>query len=260
MRLLTDPVWIERASPVRWAGPKRFFPPTLAVEDVPALDAVILSHDHYDHLGKETVRALAAQPSLAHAVWLAPLGVGAILAEFGVPQAQIRELDWTGMHEVRSARTGAAVQVTAVPARHFSGRSLSNQFETLWASFALRGAKHRVYYGADSGYWDGFAEIAREHGPFDLTMLEAGAWNKQWESIHMGPDGVAKAFHDMGAAGLLMPIHWALFDLALHSWRFPIERMTELADRAGLRLWSPVPGEPTEVAGEELRSKWWVRQ
>ena len=135
---------------------------------------------------------------------------------------------------------------------------MSNRFETLWSSFALRGSKHRVYYGADSGLWDGFAAIGREFGPFDLTMLEIGAFNELWKDIHLGPDGAGEAFAAMGAAGMLMPIHWGLFDLALHAWLEPIRRMTHLSDQNGIRLWSPVPGVPTEVvAGSELRSKWW---
>ena len=261
VRVLVDPVWDERASPVKWAGPKRFFSPTLALADMPALDAVLLSHDHYDHLGAGTVRTLATLPAARGAVWITSLEVGAILRRFGVRAQPIVELDWTGSHTMRNAATGAALTVTALPARHFSGRTLRNRFETLWSSFALRGSGHNVYFGADSGYWDGFADIGREYGPFDLTMLDTGAWNKFWEQIHMGPDGAAAAFQAMGSHGLLMPIHWALFDLALHAWRFPIERITELADAAGFRLWSPVPGVPTEVEREvALRSRWWVRE
>jgi L-ascorbate metabolism protein UlaG (beta-lactamase superfamily) len=147
--------------------------------------------------------------------------------------------------------------VTAVPARHFSGRSLWNRFHTLWAGYVLAGARHRVYYGADSGLWDGFAAIARDYGPFDLTLLEIGAWNSLWGSIHLGPDGAAEAFEQAGG-GVLMPIHWGLFNLALHGWRQPIERMEELALERGLPLFLPAPGEPTEFHSDRLvRSDWW---
>jgi L-ascorbate metabolism protein UlaG (beta-lactamase superfamily) len=195
------------------------------------------------------------------------LGVGAILERFGVKAERITELDWTEAVQV-AGPAGAACQITSLPARHFSGRSAFNRFETLWASFVLRGASeeagwrqsdrpgHAVYYGADSGWWEGFAEIGGKHGPFDLTMLEIGAYNELWQAIHMGPDGAARAFQDMGGTGLLMPIHWGLFDLALHPWRQPIERMLELAD--GLKLWAPEPGVPTEVIrAVEVRSDWW---
>jgi L-ascorbate metabolism protein UlaG (beta-lactamase superfamily) len=234
-RLLIDPVWDERAAPVAWAGPKRFFPPTLPLEQLPPLDAILISHDHYDHLGAATIARLAALDTR----WITPRGVGPI----------ITELDWT-----ESVQVGP-LALMAMPARHFSGRSLFNRFQTLWASFVIAGPTHRIFYGADSGEWDGFAEIGRTHGPFDLTMLEIGAFDPMWADIHMGPDGAARTFAAMGATGLLMPVHWGLFDLALHAWRDPIERLFSLE---GLPLWSPEPGLPTEIhPGVQLRSQWW---
>jgi len=247
-RVLVDPMWNQRAAPLEWAGPKRFYPPPLRLEDVPPIDVVLLSHDHYDHLGRFTVRSLAKLPATANARWVAPLGVGKILNRFGVT-ATITELDWT-----ESFRVGA-LELTALPARHFSGRSLFGRFETLWAAFVLATDRHRIYYGADSGEWPGFAEIGRAYGPFDLTMLEIGAFHPLWAGIHMGPEGAARSFQAMGGGGLLMPIHWGLFDLALHPWREPIERVSAIE---GLRLWSPPPGAPTEfVPGVEVRSEWW---
>jgi L-ascorbate metabolism protein UlaG (beta-lactamase superfamily) len=258
VRVLMDPVWDERASPVQWFGPKRFFAPPLALEDMPLLDVVLISHDHYDHLGADTLRRLADLQPSAH--WVTSLGVAKVLRGLRVKSAKITELDWTQSVRIEAA-DGAACEITSLPARHFSGRSAFNRFETLWSSFVLRSQKHNVYFGADSGWWDGFAEIGAAYGPFDLTMLEIGAYNELWKQIHMGPDGAARSFKDMGASGLLMPIHWALFDLALHAWRWPIERMQELAARDGLKLWSPEPGAPSEVVcGVELRSDWWQRR
>jgi L-ascorbate metabolism protein UlaG (beta-lactamase superfamily) len=252
MRVLTDPVWDGRASPLRWAGPKRFFAAPLKLEEMPQLDAVVVSHDHYDHLGESTIRRLAKMPRMRETEWVTSLGVGEILEEYGVKRERITELDWT------ESAGDESLKITALPARHFSGRSMFNRFGTLWSSFALKGPEHNVYYGADSGWWPGFAEIGAEYGPFDLTMLEIGAYNEMWKDIHMGPEGAARAFEDMGASGLLMPIHWGLFDLALHGWRQPIEQMLEIAREKGIALWVPKPGSPTEmVKGEEHRAEWW---
>jgi L-ascorbate metabolism protein UlaG (beta-lactamase superfamily) len=254
VRVLIDPVWDERASPMRWAGPKRFFAPPARLEDLPPVDVVLVSHDHYDHLGKATIQRLAELASMRGAQWVTSLAVGRSLRAFGVDAGRILELDWTQQVAVADGR----LEITAVPARHFSGRGMFNRFETLWSSFVLKGAKHTVYFGADSGWWEGFAEIGAAYGPFDLTMLEIGAFHDLWEGIHLGPDGAARAFEALGGAGLLMPIHWGLFDLALHAWRQPMERMLEIATERGLRLWAPEPGRPTEVVAEvEVRSDWW---
>ena len=249
VRILLDPVWDERASPTAWSGPQRFFPAPLGLAGLPNLDAVVVSHDHYDHLGAATIRALAHLPAVRNARWITPLGVGALLQRFGVPAANCLELNW-----MDSAQVGG-VRVTALPARHFSGRSLFNRFETLWASFALAGPRHRLYYGADSGEWPGFQQIGQQFGPFDLAMLEIGAFDPLWADIHMGPEGAVRTLHALGGQPLLMPIHWGLFDLALHPWRQPIEKIWPIE---GIRLWSPTPGAPSEViAGQELRSEWW---
>jgi L-ascorbate metabolism protein UlaG (beta-lactamase superfamily) len=256
LRILIDPVWDLRASPTTWAGPKRFFEAPLPLAAMPKIDVILVSHDHYDHLGKSTIRTLAAMESMSETRWVTSLGVAKILQSFGVPGERITELDWTQRTSV--PHLAGELLITALPARHFSGRSLSNRFETLWSSFVLKGPKHTVYFGADSGLWDGFTEIGATYGPFDLTMLEIGAYNDLWKQIHMGPDGAGQVFAEMGSAGLLMPVHWGLFDLALHAWRWPIERMLEVADAQGIKLWSPTPGVPTEVvAGQELRSDWW---
>jgi L-ascorbate metabolism protein UlaG (beta-lactamase superfamily) len=249
VRILVDPVWDERASPTTWTGPKRFFPPPLELSKLPTIDAVIVSHDHYDHLGASTIRTLAQLAAVERARWITPLGVGALLTQFGVPPARCLELNWMDHTKV------GAVLVTALPARHFSGRSLFNRFETLWASFALAGPQHRLYYGADSGEWPGFHEIGAQFGPFDLAMLEIGASDPLWADIHMGPEGAVRSFHALGGQGLLMPIHWGLFDLGLHHWRQPIEEIWPVKE---LKLWSPTPGVPSDViAGKELRSEWW---
>src|SRR6185437_9638475 len=252
--VLIDPVWDERASPVQWAGPRRFFPPPLSLEHLPRLDVVLISHDHYDHLGEATIRKLSRMDSMRQTRWVTSLGVGAILQRFGVHRAQIMELDWT--HNTTVAE--GALDITAVPARHFSGRKMGNRFETLWSAFVLKGSRHKVYFGADSGWWEGFAEIGATYGPFDLTMLEIGAFHELWADIHMGPEGAVRAFAALGGRGLMMPIHWGLFDLALHVWKEPIQQMLDLAADKQILLWTPEPGRPTDVVqGSEVRSDWW---
>ena len=224
---------------------------------LPGVDVVLVSHDHYDHLGEATIRRLAELESMRGARWVTSLGVGETLRQFGVDGGQISELDWTESVAVNG------LEITALPSRHFSGRGMFNRFETLWSAFVLKGAKHTVYFGADSGWWEGFAEIGAAYGPFDLTMLEIGAFDVLWDGIHLGPDGAARAFEALGGAdpqrrGLMMPIHWGLFDLALHAWRQPIERLLELASEKEIKLWAPEPGRPTEVVvGVEVRSNWW---
>ena len=256
VRVLIDPVWDQRASPVRWAGPKRFFEAPLKLEDMPSVDVVIVSHDHYDHLGKATIQRLSRLPAMEGARWVTSAGVGAILCRFGVERARVKELQWTESVIVVGSG-GDSVEVTALPARHFSGRGM-RRFETLWSSFVLQGRAHRLYFGADSGWWEGFAEIGAAYGPFDLTMLEIGAFHELWQDIHLGPDGAVRAYELMGGTGMLMPIHWGLFDLALHGWRQPMERFMELAEEGSLKVWAPEPGRPTEVErGKGFESDWW---
>lgn len=262
-RVLVDPIWEERASPVQWFGPKRFFAPTMRLEDLPPLDVVLISHDHYDHFGASTLRKLAALPNAQQARWITSLGVGPRLRKLGVTEGRITELDWTD-----SVRIGG-LTITSWPARHFSGRGIRDRFHTLWASFVLEGPRHRVYFGADSGLWDGFAAIAAHYDRFDLTMLEIGAYHPLWADIHMGPDGAAEAYRAMGGftrAGLLMPIHWGLFNLALHAWQQPVERLLEIdrlleldtAAPSTSRLWLPTPGDPMDVSpGTGIHSDWW---
>lgn len=254
VRVLVDPVWEQRASPFSFMGPKRFFEPTIALESLPKIDVVLISHDHYDHLGADTVRQLAKMESVNEARWVTSLGVGKRLRGFGVAAEKITELDWTESVEV------GPLKIASCPARHFSGRGVVDRFTTLWGSFVLEGPKHRVYYGADSGWWEGFGEIGGQYDGFDLVMLEIGAFHPLWAAIHLGPDNAARAFQAMSPrGGLMMPIHWGLFNLALHAWKQPVQRMLEVADEKGIALWLPEPGAPTEVVGE-LRSGWWERE
>jgi L-ascorbate metabolism protein UlaG (beta-lactamase superfamily) len=247
-RFLTDPLWCARASPVSFAGPKRFFANPLPIRDLPAVDCLLLSHDHFDHLDKKSVLHLCRDHQIPVVTML---GVGKRLIRWGVPAERVTELDWWEATTLPGGFT-----ITAAPARHFSGRSLTDRFTTLWGSFAIRGPRHNVYFGADSGYYDGFRAIGEKLGPFDLTMLEIGAYDPEWGTIHMGPDGALRAWADIGS-GLLMPIHWGTFNLALHAWTQPVERIIALAAAANIPLLLPRPGQTRDIAGGAWVDEWW---
>lgn len=247
LRILTDPVWSERASFLSFMGPKRFFSAPLALNNLPPLDAIIISHDHYDHLDKEVIKQLAAFRVPIYC----SLGVGFYLEKWGIQKSRITEMNWMDTVSITSN-----CQLTALPVRHFSGRGLFNRFETLWSSFVIKSAAHNIYFGADSGWFDGFYDIGKAYGPFDLTMLEIGAYNQAWADIHMGPENAAKA-HLALKGKLLMPIHWGTFNLSLHAWNEPVERILKYAAEMNIKLFLPQPGEPTEVTGDAYNSNWW---
>lgn len=257
--ILTDPVWSHRASLVSFAGPERFFTPTLPLESLPPIDAVLLSHDHYDHLDRATIQQFQAVQAAHNARFICPLGVGRHLESWGIRRQQITELNWGDTTSLRNHSTQQrfrSCQITATPTRHFSGRGLWSRNKTLWSSFVIRGRAHNIFFGGDSGPSATFRQIGDTYGPFDLTMLEIGAYDKDWPEIHMGPENATEAH--LGLHGkLLLPIHWGLFNLAFHPWREPVERLTALAEWRDIPLFLPKPGAPTEVTGASLNTFWW---
>jgi len=245
-RVLTDPVWSERCSPSDVVGPGRMHPPPVPLDALPALDAIVVSHDHYDHLDTDTIIALARTQ---WAPFVVPLGVGAHLRDWGIPDERIIELDWNERAQIDE------LTLICTPARHFSGRFL-NRNVTLWASWAIIGPAHRAYFGGDTGYTKSFAEIGQEHGPFDLTLMPVGAYNTVWPDIHMNPEDAVQAHVDVNG-GLLVPIHWCTFRLAPHPWAEPIERLLAAAGAANVAVAVPKPGgrvDPTATAEFE---PWW---
>ncbi|MFI5491263.1 MBL fold metallo-hydrolase [Actinoplanes sp. NPDC051859] len=245
-RVLVDPVWSDRCSPSRLQGPKRLHEPPVPLRELPPLDAVLISHDHYDHLDMETVRTLV---DLQAAPFLVPLGIGAHLERWGVPATRIVELDWD------ERATVAGIEFVATPARHFSGRGFSRD-ETLWASWVIAGPNRKVFYSGDTGYFPGFARIGEQHGPFDASLVQIGAYGDAWPDIHMTPeDGVAT--HVDVQAGLMIPVHWATFNLALHDWAEPADRAWAEAKARGVKLAVPRPGERVDVDNPPAVDGWW---
>jgi L-ascorbate metabolism protein UlaG (beta-lactamase superfamily) len=245
-RVLTDPVFGDRASPFSFAGPRRFHPVPATLDELPPLDAVVLSHDHFDHLCASTVTALAAR----RVPFVTALGVGAHLEEYGVDPAVIRELDWHESTEV------AGLRFTATPSQHFSGRSLTGNNRTLWASWVVQSERRKVFFSGDTGLIPEFADIGRAHGPFDLVMLEVGAYHPAWGTIHLGPENALTAFERLGG-GTLLPVHWGTFNLGLHDWDEPAETLLTLAAQRGARIVTPQIGAAFEPEQVSAPSPWW---
>ena len=246
-RLLTDPVWGERASPVRFAGPRRFDPVPVAIAQLPELDAVIISHDHYDHLDHPTILALAQRD----VPFITSLGVGAHLEAWGVPHERITELDW--WEHVDLPR---GVRVTAAPSQHFSGRGIGSRNQTAWSSFHVQGPRHACFFSGDTGLTPEYSEIRQRLGEPDLVLLEVGAFHPAWGDIHLGPENALRAHALLGGKALL-PVHWGTFNLAMHAWDEPAETLLQLVSKQPIRLVMPRLGEAVEPARAEAPEPWW---
>lgn len=247
---LTDPVFSQRASPVQWAGPKRFHPLPISIDALPPIKGVILSHDHYDHLDKAAILALAGKTE--H--FLTPLGVGDLLIEWGVDEAKVLQLDWWDSIPVGGLR------FVATPSQHFSGRAMFAKNPTLWASWVIESDDLRLFFSGDTGYFDGFKAIGDRYGPFDLTLLECGAYNSDWPDVHMQPEQTLQAHLDLRGRWLL-PVHNGTFDLAFHSWHEPLDRISALAAARGVDIATPQIGQAVSIRQPPTGAAWWaVRQ
>lgn len=243
---LTDPVFGERASPFRHLGPRRFHAPPIALAELPPLEAVILSHDHYDHLDKSTIKALAR--SARH--FVAPSGVGDLLADWGVTRERIHQLGWWESIQI------SGLTLVATPAQHFSGRGLGDANRRLWCSWVIQSPRAKLFFSGDTGYFGGFRAIGERHGPFDLTLMEAGAYDERWAAVHMLPHQTLQAHLDLGGRRLL-PIHNSTFDLAFHRWSDPLEQLSQLAPAQGITLLTPIIGTRLDVLAPEPTTAWW---
>ena len=247
-RILTDPVWGPRASPSRLAGPKRFQPVPVALKKMPPIDLVVISHDHYDHLDYPTIRQMAH----LNIPFVTSLGVGAHLEAFGVPPERIFELDWWETFTLPNSD----LRVTAAASQHFSGRGLTQRNQTLWSSIVIQSERHSVFFSGDTGLTSQYEEIRTRLGPFDLVMLEVGAFHPAWGDIHLGPENAVQA-HAMLGGGAFLPVHWGTFNLALHAWDYPAETLYAMAQKQNLQLAMPRLGEAIEPMLVDKVAPWW---
>ena len=247
-RVLTDPVWGDRISPFPLVGPKRFQPVPIGIDALPELDAVIVSHDHFDHLDYPSILALAKRDVRFYT----SLGVGAFLSDWGVPDDRIVELDWWETARIPHGD----LEITAAPSQHFSGRSLTGRNKTAWSSFVVRGATKRAFFSGDTGLTPEYEEIRTRLGPFDLVMLEVGAFHPSWGQIHLGPENALEALRLLGG-GAFLPVHCGTFNLAIHAWDDPAETLFELAPKRDARLLMPKLGQPIETEREHALRAWW---
>lgn len=247
-KILFDPMFGAKPAPLPALAPGRFDgEPPIDIGNLPAIDAVIISHDHYDHLDYGSITRLKGKVDR----FFVPLGVGAHLARWGVDASRIAEMDWgdTAYH--------AGLTMICAPARHFSGRGISDSFRTLWASWVIRTRARGIYFSGDSGYGPHFKEIGAAHGPFDFVMMECGQYDARWASIHMMAEESVRATREVGGR-LMLPIHWGAFALAMHSWYDPAESVTREAAKAGLAVTTPRIGEPVLLGETEFpASPWW---
>jgi len=244
---LIDPVFGERVSPFSFIGPKRFHKPPLTLEQLPQIEGLILSHDHYDHLDVPTIEYLAQRVQR----YFVPLGVKTRLIDMGVPAERIEEFDWwqAGAHD--------GVQLTATPSQHFSGRALNDRNRTLWASWVIQSGTQRIFYSGDSGYFGGFKQIGDRFGGFDLALMENGAYDAYWPDVHMTPEQSVQAFQDLRGK-VLYSVHNSTFDLAFHTWHDPLDRIADLSEARKVELATPEIGEVLTVGKPRKNVRWWA--
>lgn len=248
--ILLDPMFGIAAAPHPWLGPNRFSDGLpIEIEKLPKIDAVIFSHDHYDHLDYGTIIKLKSKVDKFYT----PLGVGSHLTAWGVEEDKIHELNWWDeiIHD--------DLLFAFVPARHFSGRGIFDRSTTMWGSWVIEFKNQKIYFSGDSGYGPHFKEIGEKYGPFDFAMLECGQYDKRWESIHLLPEQTAQAAIDLDTK-LMMPIHWGSFVLALHSWKDPVERLAKKAKELNVNVITPKIGEQFLLNEPKIKNNnWWVQ-
>ncbi len=244
-RVLIDPVLAPHNGPLGFLM-RRFQAPVALPEDLPPIDLILITHDHYDHLDMATIKAFRETATR----FMVPLGVSAHLKRWGIAAERIQELDWW-----QSARFNG-LDIVATPAQHFSGRHVVKQNRSLWASWVIQSPQHRVYFSGDSGYDEHFQAIGTAFGPFDVAFIESGQYSPLWPQVHLHPTESLQAFKDLNAQRYF-PIHWGMFRLSTHAWYEPIRLLTAEAKRQGIALVAPKMGEVAILNGEASPEPWW---
>ena len=249
-RILVDPVLEQRASPFSWIGPKRFHPSPVTAEELPDVDVVLITHDHYDHLEKSTL--VTINEKVEH--FIVPLGIGALMEDWGINPTKIIELDWWETY------SSGSIEFHATPAVHYASRGLFDSNQRLWCSWSIIGKEKRAFISGDSGYYDVFKNIGKRLGPFDVTFLKIGAFNDKgtWRSLHMTPEEAGQQHLDLKGQ-LLVPLHWATFDLAFHPWYEPIERLVTFSEQESITLITPEVGEKINLRDKPNSDHWWLK-
>ncbi|WP_040514898.1 MBL fold metallo-hydrolase [Paraglaciecola polaris] len=245
---LIDPVFSQRASPFSFLGPKRFEPTPISIDALPPIDKVLISHNHYDHLDRAAIKTLNAKTK----AFYVPLGVEADLQKWGIHADKIQRFDWWQELQTQHAL------VVFTPTQHFSGRAITDGNKTLWGSWVIKTATDSVYFSGDSGYFSGFEAIGDKYGPFDITLIENGAYDKDWADIHMTPEESVQAHVDLRGK-IMVPIHNGTFDLAFHPWYEPLVRVKEAASKHNVTLSTPVFGQIFSSKQQSIQEQWWPK-
>lgn len=246
--ILTDPMFSKYASPVQFTGIKRYsYSNYITVEELPEIDLVLISHDHFDHLDTRTIKQLKDKAKM----FFMPLGVSAHLLSWGVSPEKIREIDWHDSLQLNKDYT-----FIATPNQHFSGRGIGDRNETLWCSWVINTPNHKLFFSGDGGYGKHFKQIGDKYGPFDFAMLECGQYNERWSAMHSMPDKTAQAHIDLQAK-VMLPIHWGKFKLSLHTWVDPIEKILFEGKKRNITIATPEIGEVYQIKRELPINYWW---
>jgi L-ascorbate metabolism protein UlaG (beta-lactamase superfamily) len=247
LNIFIDPMLGQVPSPHPLLGNSRFNKELpISIQDLPEIDLVLISHDHYDHLDYGSIQQLKNKVKQFYV----PLGIKAHLTEWGVSEEKIKEFDWWENDTIKG------IDFVSTPARHFSGRGFTRN-NTLWCSWVIKSENKSIYFSGDSGYGKHFKKIGEKYGPFDFAMLECGQYNEQWAHIHMTPEETVQASIDVQAK-VMMPIHWGAFKLALHEWTDPVMRTTKKAKELNVKVATPIIGEAILVDDNYPSSKWWL--